>query len=137
MKPWLKRTLQLSTLLAVALVTAVAVHWRDDAQETRDVKELIAKYEGLRYSNALASYISYVEISKELRAGKPGAAQCNADLTATAFHDVLKLCLVDAACSQGVMDTARKNAPELLADGPLPFRYYKSGEVCRPDAERS
>jgi hypothetical protein len=135
MKPWLKRALQLFALFAVVVATAVAVHWRDDAQESRDIRALIAKYDDLGRSNLLAAYVGNVELSKAIRAGKIGAAQCDADLQASWQHDELKVCLANPACAAGIVDLARKDAPELLTAGPAPFRHYRTGEVCSPDGQ--
>lgn len=136
MKSWLKGALQLLTLCAVAFATAVAVHRRDDAQETRDIKALVAKYDDLGNANLLAAYVGNSTISKAIMGGKPGAAQCEADLRASSQYGVLKACLANPACAGGIVDIARTDAPELLTDGPTPFRRYKTGEVCSPNGER-
>ena len=136
MNAWLKGALQLSTLFAVVLATAVAVHKRDDVQESRDIKALIAKYDDLGNANLLAAYVGNASISKAIGTGKPGAAQCEADLRASGQYDQLKTCLADPACAGGIIALVRTEAPELLTDGPKPFRHYKGGEVCAPDGGR-
>jgi hypothetical protein len=132
MKPLRKHALQLTVLVAVFLATAVAVHWRDDAQESRDIKALVAKYDDLGYSNLLAAYVGNASIAQAIQSGKAGAAQCEADLRASAQYGLLRACLARPTCAAGIVDLARKDAPELLANGPTPFRRFKDGEVCTP-----
>lgn len=137
MKSRHKPALKVLTLVLVAISAGLAVHWRDDAQESRDVKALIAKYDDLGNSNLLAAYIGNAAISKAIRSGRPGSAQCDADLRASFQYDELKVCLADPKCAAGIVDVARTEAPELLKDGPVPFRHYKAGEACTPDGKPS
>lgn len=129
--------LKVLILVVVAFSAGLAVHWRDDAQESRDVRAIVAKYDDLGQSNLLAAYIGNAAISKAIRSGKPGSAQCEADLRASFQYDELKACLADPKCAAGIVDVARAEAPELLKDGPLPFRHYKAGEACAPDGKPS
>ena len=135
MKASLKGALQISTLFAVVLATAIGVHKRDDLQESRDVKALIAKYDDLGNSNLLAAYVGNVTISNAIRAGKVGSAQCESDLRASAQYGLLKACLADRTCAAGIIEMVRTEAPELLTDSPTPFKQYKAGEVCAPNGE--
>lgn len=130
LKPLPRRMLQLVVVLAVALATALAVHHRDDAQETRDVKALLAKYDGLGYSNMLVAYTGHAAISKAIQAGKPGSAKCEADLRASMEYDLLRTCLSQSACAASIVDLVRTDAPELLTNEAPRFKYYRSGEPC-------
>ena len=124
-------------MVVVAFSVGLAVHWRDDAQESRDVKALVAKYDDLGNSNLLAAYIGNAAISKAIRSGKPGSAQCDADLRASFQYDELKVCLANTKCAAGIVDVARAEAPELLTDDTVQFRHYKAGEACTPDGKPS
>ena len=137
MKSRRRPALKVLTLAVVAFSAGLAVHWRDNAQESRDVKAIVAKYDDLGNSNLLLSYIGNAAISKAIRSGKPGSAQCDADLRASFQYDELKACLADSKCAAGIVDVARGEAPELLSDGPVPFRHYKDGEACAPDGKPS
>ena len=132
-----KHALKILTLVVVALAAGLAAHLRDDAQESRDVRAIVAKYDDLGTSNLLAAYTGNAAISKAIRSGKPGSAQCDADLRASFQYDELKACLADSKCAAGIVDVARAEAPELLSNGPLPFRHYKAGEACAPDGKPS
>jgi hypothetical protein len=64
MKSRSKIALKLLALFVVAFASGLAVHWRDNAEESRYVKALIAKYDDLGRSNLLAAYVGNVAISK-------------------------------------------------------------------------
>ena len=136
MKSWLRGALQLLTLCTVTLATAVVVHRRDNAQETRDIKALVAKYDDLGNANLLAAYVGNTTISQAMMAGRSGAVQCEADLRASSQYGLLKACLANSPCAAGIIDIARTEAPELLTDRPPPFRRYKGGELCSPNGDR-
>jgi len=80
--------------------------------------------------NAVASYVSYAEMSAQISDGKLNQAKCTANVVASAHLRQVKECLGQRGCRDAIYDEVKKLAPELLDESKLKFTYYENAEAC-------
>lgn len=74
----------------------------------------------------LSNYVYYRDIALGIKSGDVNRARCLAELNASVAIDGLHYCLADSGCADQLTQNARKLAPEVLGEAPLPFTAKKS-----------
>ena len=84
------------------------------------------EYEKAQATVNVGLYTDYRYIALAIKAKQYENALCNAQLGASVRYDDLKACLASQDCKIVVEEDLRRDAPEVLGQAPLGFRYIKS-----------